>query len=249
MKVTTQEAALLKFYVVEEDRTTEFTGSLRARPPWGFPGVSPCDACGAAGGWAGLQYPCVDLSSLPERQAFENPGRQVSLEEFSRLRERVRPLAPSWARLEPGADFGPPTGTGSGAFGDLFMQNPWSLYIRREAVERLQAAGIQGLSGCTLNVQYRGKNPPELLAMQLELHGRLHLDGVSPEMSQACSTCGMPRHGLPQPPTLDLHSIPEPPDLFRLHDWPTFIVASERMADSVRRLSLTGVRFNELAAR
>lgn len=239
----------MKFYVVEEDRTAGFTGNLRAIPPWGLPGVSPCNACGAAGGWAGLQYPCVDLSGLQERKALENSGRQVSFEEFSRLRDLVRPVAPDWARLEPGADFGPPTGTGSGTFGDLFLQNPWSLYIRREAVERLQGAGIHGLSGCPLNVRFRGKNPPDLLAMQLELHGRLHLDGVSPAMRRVCPNCGVPRHELPRPPILDAHSMHEPPDLFRLHDWPTIIVASERVADSVRRHSLTGVCFNELAAR
>ncbi|WP_442929762.1 SitI6 family double-CXXCG motif immunity protein [Myxococcus sp. NMCA1] len=239
----------MKFYVVEEDRSAGFTGNLRALPPWGFPGVTPCDACGAAGGWAGLQYPCVDLSGLQEREALENPGRQVSVEEFSRLRDLVRPFVPSWARLEPGADFGPPTGTGSGTFGDLFMQNPWSLYIRREALERLQDAGIHGLSGCPMNVRFRGKNPSELLAMQLELHGRLHIGGVPPEMRRVCPNCGMQRHELPQPPILEVHSMHEPPELFRLHDWPTFIVASERMADSVRRLPLTGVRFNELAAR
>ncbi|AEI62140.1 double-CXXCG motif protein [Corallococcus macrosporus] len=239
----------MKFYVVEEDRTAGFSGNLRAIPPWGFPGLSPCNSCGAAGGWAGLQYPCVDLSSLPERKELENPGRQVDFEEFSRLRNLVRPFAPSWARLEPGADFGPPTGTGSGTFGDLFMQNPWSLYVRREAMERLQDVGIQGLSGCPLNVRFRGKNPPDLLALQLELHGRLHIDGAPSDMSCVCPTCGRPDHEIPQPPVLDIHSIPERADLFRLHDWPTFIVASERLVDAARRCSLTGVRFNELSNR
>lgn len=239
----------MKFYLVEEDRAAGFTGNLRAMPPWGFPGVSPCDTCGAAGGWAGLQYPCIDLSGIPEREAFENPGRQVGFEEFSRLREMVRFLAPSWARLEPGADFGPPTGTGSGTFGDLFMQNPWSLYIRSEAVERLQGAGIHGLSGCPLNVRFRGKNPPELLAMQLELHGRLHIDGAPPGERPICPACGLSRNEPPQSLTLDVHSTPAYPDLFRVYDWPTLIVASERMVASVQNLSLRGIRFSELATR
>ncbi|WP_140797544.1 double-CXXCG motif protein [Myxococcus xanthus] len=239
----------MKFYLVEEDKSAGFTGNLRALPPWGLPGVGPCNACGAAGGWAGLQYPCVDLSGLQERNALENPGRQVSFEEFSRLRDLVRPFAPDWARLEPGADFGPPTGTGSGTFGDLFLQNPWSLFIRREAVECLQGAGIHGLSGCPLNVRFRGKNPPELLAMQLELHGRLHIDGVPPEESPACLTCGVSRHELPRPPILDVHSTPVPQDLFRLYNWPTLIVASERMVAAVQQLCLRGIRFSELATR
>ncbi|NVJ04285.1 hypothetical protein HUW63_03385 [Myxococcus sp. AM001] len=239
----------MKFYVVEEDRNAGFTGNLRALPPWGFPGVAPCDACGAAGGWAGLQYPCVDLSDLQERKALENPGRQVSFEEFSRLRELVRPFAPDWARLEPGADFGPPTGTGSGTFGDLFMQNPWSLYIRREALERLQDAGIQGLSGCPLNVRFRGKNPPELLAMQLELHGRLKADSATTHNARTCAKCGLFPSEIPQTLALDTHSTPSQMDLFRLENWPTLIVASERLMNSVRQLSLKGITFNKLATR
>jgi len=239
----------LKFYRVEEDRAAGYTGNLRAVPRWGFPGVTACPGCGAAGGAAGLQYPCVDLSSLPERKELEDPGRQVGFEEFIRLRERVRPHVPDWARLEPGADFGPLTGTATGTFGQLFMQNRWSLYLRREALERLVDAGVRGLSGCPMDVRFRGKNAPDLLAMQLELHGRFHPDCLPPDRTPPCPTCGNSRHALPEPPILDVASLPEHTDLFRLADWTTLVVASERMAESVRTLALDGVVFRELALR
>jgi uncharacterized double-CXXCG motif protein len=239
----------LKFYRVEEDRAAGYTGNLRVVPRWGFPGVTACSTCGSGGGWAGLQYPCVDLSGLPEREELEDPGRQVSFEEFTRLRERVRPFAPAWARLEPGADFGPPTGSATGTFGPLFMQNPWSLYLRREALERLVDAGVRGLSGCPMDVRFRGKNPPELLALQLELHGRFHPDCLPPDRAPPCPKCGNTRLAMPESPILDAASLPEHADLFRLSDWPTLIVASERMVEAVRKLALDGARFRELAVR
>lgn len=241
----------MKFYRAEEDRAAGYTGSLRAVPRWGFPGITACPDCGAGGGAAGLQYPCVDLSSLsePERRELEDPGRQVPFDEFLRLRERVRPFAPAWARLEPGADFGPPTGTASGTFGSLFMQNPWSLYLRREALDQLVRAGVRGLSGCPMDVRFRGKNPPELLAVQLKPHGRFHPDCLPPDRAPPCSTCGNTRHALPESPVLDAASLPEHVDLFRLADWTTWIVASEHLVEAVRRLELDGVRFRELEAR
>jgi uncharacterized double-CXXCG motif protein len=205
--------------------------------------------CGVGGGWAGLQYPCVDLSSLPERKELEDPGRQVSREEFRRLRELVRRCVPTWVRLEPGADFGPPTGTGTGTFGQLFLQNPWSLYMRREALERLVNAGVRGLSGCSVDVRFRGKNPPELLAMQLELHGGFHPDCLPKDRPPRCPECGNARHAMPEPLILEKASLPERTDLFRLSAWPTLIVASEHLVDSARKLALDGAGFRELAVR
>ncbi|HZI09421.1 MAG TPA: double-CXXCG motif protein [Myxococcus sp.] len=239
----------MKFYQVEEDTAAGYTGNMRAAPRWGFPGVTACSACGVGGGWAGLQYPCVDLSSLPERTELEDPGRQVSREEFLRLRELVRPHVPAWARLEPGADFGPPTGTGTGTFGQLFMQNPWSLYMRREALEQLVDTGVQGLLGCPVDVRFRGKSPPGMLAMQLELHGHFHPDCLPPDLPPPCPKCGNSCHAMPEPFILEAASLPEHTDLFRLSAWPTLIVASERFVDSAKKLALDGAVFRELAMR
>jgi uncharacterized double-CXXCG motif protein len=103
-----------------------------------------CPTCRTGGGVAGHEYPCVDLSGLPPNELEKlSDSWPVPREEFSRLRELVRPLAPRDAVLEPGTRFGPLTGSGSGHFGQLFMQDPWSLYVSREALERLKAAGIR----------------------------------------------------------------------------------------------------------
>jgi uncharacterized double-CXXCG motif protein len=240
----------MKFYRIRQDEAPQYTGNLNAAHQWGLPGIQLCPGCGLGGKDSAAQYPCVDLSHLPEEEQkkLSDPW-PVPREEFVRLRELVRPLVPPGAELETGTAFGPLTGTASGRFGQLFMQNPWSLYLRREALEKLQAAGIRGLQGCPMNVRFRQKNHPELLDMQLELRGRFHPDCL-PELDPPCPTCGEGKgYPLPQPSILAAASLPEDLDVFRLADWSTLIIANERMVDAVRRLELDGVVFHELETR
>ncbi|WP_044191219.1 double-CXXCG motif protein [Hyalangium minutum] len=238
----------MKFYHVGADEAPRYTGNLDAGHKWGLQGIESCPECGVGGGVAGLQYPCVDLSSLAERKKFDDSW-PVPFEEFTRLREVVRPLAPPWALLEPGAPFGPLEGTGSGYFGQLFMQNPWSLYARREALERLQAAALRGLHGCPIHVRFRVKRPPELLELQLELHGQFHPDCLPPDRKPPCPTCGHEPFDRPEPILLDAASLAGSPDVFRLRQGWTTIIATERFVNAVQRLELDGVTFRDLATR
>jgi uncharacterized double-CXXCG motif protein len=143
---------------------------------------------------------------------------------------------------------GPMVGRGSGCFGPLFMQNPWSFYLRREALERLREAGIRGLHGCRMEVRFRGKNPPELLEPQLELRGELHPDCL-PADAKTCERCGAKNYGLPDPYILDAATLPTEVDLFRAAGGSSLIIVTERFVDAVKRLELDGVVFREVAVR
>ncbi|WP_075009343.1 double-CXXCG motif protein [Stigmatella aurantiaca] len=234
----------MNFYRPLRDPSPRYTGALNAQHPWGLPGVEPCPSCRTGGGVGGLEYPCVDLSSLPlaERKRLSDPW-PVPREEFSRLRERVRPLAPPGALLEPGTRFGPLEGTGSGHFGQLFMQDPWSLYARREAFERLQEAGIRGLRGGPLDVRFRGSRPPELLELQLEVQGQFHPACLPADPRPPCATCGNDFLKLPEQPILARESLPTSLDVFRLAAWPTLIIVTGNWVDAVQRLALDGLSF------
>jgi uncharacterized double-CXXCG motif protein len=190
----------------------------------------------------------VDVSGLPEAPKFDEAW-PVSLAEFDRLRELVRPLAPKGTPLEPGTKFGPVEGSASGYFGQLYMQNPWTLFMRREALERLQAEGIRGLQGCPVKVRFRQKNHPWFLEMQLELHGQYHSDCLPPDLKPRCPTCGDEPLQRPARMILDAASLPVDVDVFRLRQGWTNIIASERLVDAVRRLDLDGVIFQELETR
>ncbi|SET21780.1 Myxococcus xanthus double-CXXCG motif paralogous family [Stigmatella erecta] len=130
------------------------------------------------------------------------------------------------------------------------MQNPWSLYVRREALERLQAAGVRGMQGCPMDVRFRAKHPPELMDLQLELCGSFHPDCLPRELDPPCLTCGRNKgFSLPNPMILTAGSLLIDRDMFRLADSPNVIVANERMAEAVRRMELDGVVFREIETR
>jgi uncharacterized double-CXXCG motif protein len=240
----------MRFYEFTEDKSPRYTGDLsNAAHPWGLPGRR-CPDCALTGGPAGLHYPCVDLSGLPTKELKKlSDSWPVPFEEFERLRERVLPLVPVDAVLKPGTRFGPLTGTGRGHFGSLFMQNPWSLFVQREALERLQGTGLLGLQGCPLAVRFRTRHAPELRELQLRVQGRLHPDCLPPDRPPPCPTCDRVSLRLPATYWLDASSLPEDIDVFRLSDWPTLIIATERMVETVKRLELDGVVFRELEAR
>ncbi|MFP2904368.1 double-CXXCG motif protein [Pyxidicoccus sp. 3LFB2] len=240
----------MNFYIVEEDASPPYTGDINGSHMQRLPGKELCPKCGAGGGIGGLSYPCVDLSSLPapELEKLSN-ARPVPRPEFERLRELVRPLAPSGARLESGVGLGPLTGKGSGHFGQLFTYLRSDLLVQVEALAQLRDAGVRGLEqSCPILVRFRTKNPPEFHEVQLELRGLPHPDSVSPKSKPPCPTCGHADIRYLSPLILDAASMPTDLDVFRLHKHLDIIV-SERFKDTVTRLELGGVKFREVEAR
>jgi uncharacterized double-CXXCG motif protein len=192
----------------------------------------------------------VDLSALPaeELKKLSNPW-PVPRPELERLRELVRPFVPPWAELQSGVGFGPLSGKGSGHFGQLVAFYSTDLLIRGEALGQLREAGLRGLEqACPVLMRFRGKNPPEFQEVQLELRGLPHQNCVSPKSKPPCTTCGHADIRYLTPLILDSASLPEHLDVFRLGRH-LDIIASERFVDTVRRLSLGGVKFRELEAR
>jgi uncharacterized double-CXXCG motif protein len=241
----------MKFYRMGGEESPRYTGQLSAPHRWALPGSEPCPVCGLRGKDSAASYPGVDLSGLSEqeREALFDPW-PVPFPEFIRLRERVRPLAPPGAELEPGTGFGPLTGTASGYFGQLFMEDPSALCARREAVERLRQAGVRGLQPCPVALRFRQRNAPELVELQLESRGRFHPDCLPPHREPPCPTCGRDKgYVFPRPPVLAGASLPEALDVFRLADASSLLIASARLVEAVGRLELDGLVFQELEVR
>ncbi|NTX01500.1 double-CXXCG motif protein [Myxococcus sp. CA040A] len=234
-----------RFYWLHEDK--KVTASFDATHAWRLPGVR-CHTCGATWASAGNQYPAVDLSQLPEHSEFEK-ARPEPFPEFARLRELVRPLMPANAALPPGTQFGPLVGPASGRFGPFTSLGDVLWVIRRDSLERLQAEGVRGLLGCRTELRFRQKDPPELLELQIEPHGRLHRDCLPPDLPPPCETCGWVYFRLPDEPILDSASLPPELDLFRVGDYSTVIVGTERFMEAVHRLGLEGMTFHELPVR
>lgn len=238
----------MRFYEISADPTSRHTGHVNAAHRWGLPGVH-CSECGNT--WSeglGTAYPSVDLSSLAEREDFETP-RPEPIEEFERLRELVKPLLPMGAYLPSGCDFGPLVGSATGSFGPFYFQNPWTLLIQREALERVQPKGLQGVKGCKTELRFRQKKAPELLELELEPHGHLHVTCLPQERPPPCPRCGLDAVSLPEEPVLDAASLPSHLDVFRLRDFSTVMIATERFREAVQHLALGDIAFRELPLR
>lgn len=238
----------MKLYELHAVEAPRFTGEYNAEHKWGLPGIH-CPLCHATWSAASEAYPCTDLSGLDERKEYEEARLEEDYTEFERLRERVRPLVPAGAPLRPGASFGPLVGSARGRFGQLVMQYEWTLLVEREALAQLHAAGVRGLKGCPTQLRFRQKSAPELLELQLEPRGRLHPDCLPPDRKPPCEKCGRVGLSLPKQRVLDAASLPDDRDLFRLADFGTVLIATERFVDTVRRLGFEEVGFHALPVR
>lgn len=239
----------MRFYWLRpvEPSRSRFTGEYSAARKWYLPGVH-CSGCNASWGDDSAAYPCVDLSGLKEQGLF-SARLEEDFVEFERLCALLRPLLPAGVLPRPGTALGPLVGSARGSFGQLVMQYAWALLIRREALEQLQAEGLRGLKGCGTQLRFRQKSAPELLELQVEPRGLLHADCLPPQLGPACAKCGHLGLTLPEQPLLELASLPEDQDLFRLANACTMLIGTERWVDTVQRLGLEEVEFRELPAR
>lgn len=238
----------MRYYLVDDVREPHYSGSHAAVHRWGLPGVH-CPSCDAVWSNGSDAYPSVDLSQLPDQEKY-SARLEEDYAEFERLREQVRPLVPRGVPLWPGTKFGPLVGTAQGEFGPFFMYYAWMLLMRRDALERMQAEGVQGLKGCRAQLRFRQKNPPELLELELLPKGHVHPDCLPPDRPPPCSKCG--RFGWKRPDDLILSasSLPRELDVFRLGDFLTAIIASERFVETARGLGYEqDIVFRELPLR
>ncbi|WP_043430277.1 SitI6 family double-CXXCG motif immunity protein [Cystobacter fuscus] len=238
----------MRYFRVEEDRSSRYTGDVDGAHKWGLPGIFCCPVCQATWSGGSKTYPSVDLTSVSQRADFEE-ARAEPIEEYERLSEMVRPHLPSGAIVEPGSSFGPLVGTARGSFGSFVTPVPWWLLVRREALEKLQAEGLRGLKGCPTQLRFRQRVSPELLELELLPVGRLHPDCLPPERKPPCARCGRRGVRLPETLLLDAATLPRDLDVFRLEDFSTVILCSERFADACLRLELDGVSFHPLPAK
>ncbi|RKH94155.1 double-CXXCG motif protein [Corallococcus sp. AB038B] len=238
------------FYWMRNDKVAaaRYSADFDAGHKWGLPGLKNCPGCGATWSEAGHEYPAVDLSLIPEHAEFEE-HRPEPLHEFLRLQALVRPLAPPHAEFPPGTKFGPLEGRASGQFGPFTWLGNSLMLIRRDALDGLQSAGIRGLLGCKTELRFRQKTPPDILELQIEPRGLLHRDCLPPDLAPPCPTCGRQGFRRPDDPILDGASLPTDTDLFRVGNFSTMIIGTNRFKDAVEQGGWTGISFRELPVR
>ncbi len=218
-----------------------WSGTYRAERRWSLPGLEDCPGCRAT--WAGvLVYPAVDLSELAGASELED-ARPEPFNEYTRLREWVRPYCPPDVPLEPGTAFGPLVGSARGRWGPLTLDME-TLLVREDVLQVLAEMELGGI----VPVWPRFRRPPSPRVAELALRprGRLHPDCLPPERPDPCSICGRREWTLPPHRWLDPASLPEDLDVFRLEDAPTLVIVSERFADVLGRLEPSDVSLSPI---
>jgi uncharacterized double-CXXCG motif protein len=238
----------MRYYAVDDVQEPRYSGTYNASNRWGLPGIH-CPLCHSVWSYGVDAYPSADLSHLQD-QAKYSARLEEDYAEFERLREQVRPLVPPGVPLWPGTKFGPLVGTASGEFGPFLLYYPWKLLMRGDALRHMQAEGVQGLKGCHTLLRFRKKDPPELLELELLPRGHFHPDCLLADREPPCQKCGRIGWKRPDEMILSASSLPADLDVFRLEDFLTTIIASERFVETARRLGYEqDIVFRELPVR
>ena len=231
----------MRWYELRPPEETSY--DIDATHQWGLPGVK-CDVCGATWGNVGTSYPTVDLSSLPNASRYKNLW-QVSRSELDALRQPIAPLLPPGAPLPPGTDFGCLEGRMTGKLSShVAWRHSWDVLFHADIFDALNAIGSIRLTGAPANLKSR--RPVSLIEIQADCHGRMAAVSLPPGGWVTCEGCG--REGVTRPDKLviDRESVTSAPDLFRLGDLTTAIVASHALVTLIRSLGLSGAAIEEL---
>lgn len=238
----------MSYFRVKEDKTAGYTGFVSASHRWGLPGIDCCPGCRCTWSGGAKNYPSVDLTPVDGLANFEE-ARAEPIEEYERLCDLVRPLLPRGAQLEPGSAFGPLEGEAEGIFGQFVANYSYLILIRREALEKLQHKPLRGLKGCRMDVRYLESDAPELLELELLPKGLVHPDCLPPDREPPCARCLRQGLSVPKNLLLEAATLPTDLDLFRLEDFPTVVVCTERFVEACTRLDLDGLAFTPLPVR
>jgi hypothetical protein len=97
----------------------------------------------------------------------------------------------------------------------------------------------------TPRLEFRSKSPPELLELQIEPLAHLSPTAFSSPEPSLCPSCGFDARKLERA-VIEGASVPSHVDLFRPQDLPAMILATERLAEAVQHLGLTGISMSEV---
>lgn len=210
---------------------------------WGMPGVN-CPSCNSIWSGCGVEYPSVDLSELPEVAEFKTP-RVEPLEQINILKQIIMRAYPSLPKVEPGTLFGQSTGKGNGHFNGFVWESHWTLFITTNALSRLHDSELSLPKVVKAKINFK-KQSEDLHEFEILPKGVL-LNGIyPPEYPKYCPACGRNSITMPENIIVERNSLPINVDLFRLENFPTIIMTTEKLRDTVEKLEISGIIFHEV---
>ena len=212
---------------------------------WGLPGVE-CSACGCTWGTTGLEYPAIDLESLPNNGGYCDPW-PVSVPLYQELERAIFNSFPQLNVLLPGAQFGASVGKAYGELDGFVWGAWWTTLMEEDALEKLRECDL--LLPPTVEAELHFTNPRQskrIFEFDLPLTARLANGIYDPDEVRLCSVCRRDSASMPARPVIQTDPSGTNPDIFRVANFTTLIVVSEKFVDAVSRLGIDGAAFGEL---
>lgn len=232
---------LMKIFEMTEKRGR--AGYVQAAHKWGLPGVQ-CHVCGSTWGNIGLEYPTVDLSDFPENRRLLDRW-PVSLAMFEELKGVIQNAFPHLDQLEPGTSFGPLVGTATGKLNGFVWNMPWTLLITGDALDKLNGFDLSLPRTVAPILTFKNESQ-KVFEFEVLPSGILNNAIYPPEHPRICDACGRIGATKPDNLILDGSSIPDDLDIFRLSNFTTLIMVTERFVKAVRELGINGAFFQEV---
>lgn len=230
------------FRVSSADDPTNKT-SIDATHKWGLPGVV-CESCGVTWANTGTQYPSVDISDNPTESLYRLP-RVLPFKLFEELRESIRASFPNDALLYPGTEFGSLVGWARDCPDGFVWQNPWTLLIHKNALNRLADNDV--FLPLTVPCQLTTKAPECLELYEFEITSYACLSPGMLHGAKICFVCNRIEVKVPfEELVIEKNSVPANLDLFRVAEFTTMILATERFVEAAITSNLSGIRFDEI---
>jgi len=233
-----------KLFQVCPDNEWRMKYTIDARHKWSLPGLR-CSVCHQTWSNTGLAYPEIELSSLLNNKRYLDSW-PVPLDAFTSLCEPLMPLVPDGALLLPGTNFGPLIGKSKGEFGDFIWPIDWWLLIQKTALARLKETSLSLPVAVKAQIKTQEKSKVEMMEFQIMPHGKIAPASFDAAIGKLCSGCGRREFPMLQKVVVELNSISRGVDLFRLSNFTTIILATEKFVDAVERLHLSDILFREV---
>jgi uncharacterized double-CXXCG motif protein len=234
-------------YEVFANREVAFAGRYAAfegKHRWWLGSVK-CNVCDTVSG-DNVQYPWVDLSSVPDEKALRITGVCTrSLEELDALRKVIAPLLPADLTLPPGTEFGFFKGRHTAGKLEDFNFYLWNWFVSRPAYERLRDLGALSLGATPAHVKNRKGEVLDYVELHVIPRARLGAPRIQKPggRERYCPVCGFDSRSLREPLVITRSSIPSNEEVFALEDAPKMVLCDEKFMKAVKSLGLTGIDF------
>ncbi len=234
----------MKLFEIREDKFRRKVGYIDATHKWGLPGVV-CPVCNQTWSTVGLEYPTVDLTNFPDEKLYRK-ARAAPLSEFMRLRQKIADAFPQLTVLNPGTEFGSSVGKAvRGRLEGFVWRAWWTICLEAGALEQLKASGLSLPNSVKAELEFE-KEEQEIFEFDLPLKSKLAngvYDGIQ---LKYCDGCGRDSASKPDEILIEHSSLPTEIDIFRISNFTTIILVTERFVNTVTDLGIKGAIFNEV---